>query len=131
MYACGLRISEAATLEVTAIDGVNGLIRVIGKGNKERCVPLPAPVLDELRRLWTAHRNPRWLCPSPCGPGPITRSALGKTFRQVVKEAGINRRATPHTLRHSYATRLLESGVDLRVVQILLGHPTYCPRTAG
>ena len=122
MYACGLRISEAATLEVTAIDGINGLIRVIGKGNKERCVPLPAPVLGELRRLWKTHRNPRWLCPSPCGPGPITRSALGKTFRQVVKEAGINRRATPHTLRHSYATRLLESGVDLRVVQILLGH---------
>ena len=97
MYACGLRISEAATLEVTAIDGINGLIRVIGKGNKERCVPLPAPVLGELRRLWKTHRNPRWLCPSPCGPGPITRSALGKTFRQVVKEAGINRRATPHT----------------------------------
>ena len=122
MYACGLRISEAATLEVTAIDGVNGLIRVIGKGNKERCVPLPAPVLGELRRLWKTHRNPRWLCPSPCGPGPITRSALGKTFRQVAKDAGIKQRATPHTLRHSYATRLLESGVDLRVVQILLGH---------
>ena len=126
MYACGLRISEAATLEVTAIDGVNGVIRVIGKGNKERWVPLPAPVLDELRRLWKTHRNPRWLCPSPRGPraglAPITRGALGQTFRQVVKEAGINRRATPHTLRHSYATRLLESGVELRVVQILLGH---------
>ena len=90
MYACGLRISEAATLEVTAIDGVNGLVRVIGKGNKERCVPLPAPVLGELRRLWKTHRNPRWLCPSPRGPGPITRGALGKTFRQVVKEAGIS-----------------------------------------
>jgi site-specific recombinase XerD len=56
MYACGLRISEAATLEVTAIDGVNGLVRVVGKGNKERRVPLPQPVLDELRRLWKTHR---------------------------------------------------------------------------
>ena len=122
MYACGLRISEAATLEVTAIDGVNGLIRVIGKGNKERCVPLPAPVLAELRRLWKTHRDRRWLCPSPTGKGPITRSALGQTFRKVLADTGIKARVTPHTLRHSYATRLLEAGVELRIVQILLGH---------
>ena len=139
MYACGLRISEAATLEVTAIDGVNGLIRVVGKGDKERCVPLPAPVLAELRRLWTSHRDPRWLCPSSTGTGPITRHALWQTFRKVIDEAGIDARGgrlpagespragkklriTPHTLRHSYATRLLENGVDLRIVQILLGH---------
>ena len=122
MYACGLRISEAATLEVTAIDGVKGVIRVVGKGNKERCVPLPAPVLAELRRLWTAQRDPRWRCPSPTGTGPITRSALGQTFRKVLAETGIKARVTPHTLRHSYATRLLEAGVELRIVQILLGH---------
>ena len=129
MYACGLRISEAATLEVTAIDGVNGLIRVVGKGDKERCVPLPAPVLAELRRLWTSHRDPRWLCPSPTGKGPITRSALGQTFRKALAETGIKARVTPHTLRHSYATRLLEAGVELRLVQILLRTATYCPRT--
>jgi site-specific recombinase XerD len=122
MYACGLRISEAASLEVTAIDGRNGLIRVVGKGNKERSVPLPAPVLTELRRLWTSHRHPRWLCPSPTGKGPITRWALGQTFRKVLAETGIKTRVTPHSLRHSYATRLLESGVELRIVQILLGH---------
>ena len=122
MYACGLRISEAAGLEVTAIDGKNGLIRVVGKGNKERCVPLPAPVLAELRRLWKAHRNGRWLCPNPRGDAPITRSALGLTFRKVLAETGIKSRVTPHSLRHSYATRLLESGVELRIVQILLGH---------
>ena len=122
MYACGLRISEAAGLEVTAIDGVAGLIRVVGKGNKERCVPLPAPVLAELRRLWTSHRDRRWLCPSPTGKGPLTRWALGQTFRKVVAETGIKTRVTPHTLRHSYATRLLEAGVELRIVQILLGH---------
>ena len=122
MYACGLRISEAATLEVTAIDGVNGLIRVVGKGDKERCVPLPAPVLAELRRLWKTHRDKRWLCPSPTGKGPITRDALWQTFRKALVETGIKARVTPHSLRHSYATRLLESGVDLRIVQILLGH---------
>jgi integrase/recombinase XerD len=122
MYACGLRISEAATLEVTAVDGAAGLVRVIGKGNKERYVPLPAPVLAELRLLWTSHRDKRWLCPSPRGKGPITRRALGLTFRKVVAEAGITAHVTPHSLRHSYATRLLESGVELRIVQILLGH---------
>ena len=122
MYACGLRVSEAAALEVTDIDGVIGLVRVIGKGDKERCVPLPQPVHAELRRLWKTHRNPRWLCPGPCGSKPISRDALAQTFRKAAREAGITRRATPHTLRHSYATRLLESGVDTRIVQILLGH---------
>ena len=122
MYACGLRISEAAALEVTAIDRVSGLIRVVGKGNKERCVPLPAPVHAELRQLWKTHRDQRWLCPSPTGKGPITRYALGQTFRKVLHETDIKARVTPHTFRHSYATRLLESGVELRIVQILLGH---------
>lgn len=122
MYACGLRISEAATLQVTAIDGVNGLVRVVGKGNKERCVPLPQPVLGELRRLWKTHRHPRWLCPSRTRNGPIGREALERTFRAAADEAGITKRYTPHSLRHGYATRLLENGVDTRVVQILLGH---------
>lgn len=122
MYACGLRITEAATLEVTAIDGINGFIRVIGKGNKERQVPLPQPVLAELRSLWKTHRDKRWLFPSPRQEGPISRYALWLTFKQAVRAAGITRRITPHSLRHSYATRLLESGVDIRVAQILLGH---------
>ena len=104
MYACGLRISEAATLEVTAIDGVNGLIRVVGKGDKERCVPLPAPVLTELRQLWTKHRNRQWLCPNPSGDGPITRHALETAFQKVVGEAGIKTRVTPHTA-HGTATQ--------------------------
>ena len=122
MYACGLRITEAATLEVTAIDGIIGFIRVIGKGNKERQVPLPQPVLAELRSLWKTHRDKRWLFPSPRQEGPISRYALWLTFKQAVRAAGSTRRITPHSLRHSYATRLLESGVDIRVVQILLGH---------
>jgi site-specific recombinase XerD len=130
MYACGLRISEAATLEVTAIDGVNGLVRVIGKGSKERWVPLPQPVLAELRRLWKTHRNPRWLCPRRDGKGPTTRLALWQTFRAAARQAGIRRRVSPHSLRHSYATRLLEKGIDTRIVQILLGH-AHIATTAG
>jgi site-specific recombinase XerD len=122
MYACGLRISEAATLEVTAIDGVTGLVRVVGKGYKERCVPLPQPVLDKLRRLRKTHRYPRWLCASRTRNGPIGRKALERTFRAAADEAGITKGFTPHSLRHGYATRLLENGVDTRVVQILLGH---------
>jgi len=85
MYACGLRISEAANLEVTAIDGKSGLVRVIGKGNKERQIPLPEAVLNELRRLWKTHRHPRWLCPGKHRNGPITRTALWRTFRAFAR----------------------------------------------
>jgi site-specific recombinase XerD len=120
MYACGLRISEATTLEVTAVDRANRVLRIIGKGDKERRVPLPQPVLDELRDLWRTHRNPRWLFPNPAGTKPLNQHVLCRTFRAAARTAGIPHRVTPHALRHSYATRLLESGVD--TVQILLGH---------
>jgi integrase/recombinase XerD len=130
MYACGLRIGEAANAEVTHIDGTQGLIRVIGKGNKERLVPIPGPVLIELRRLWKTHCNPRWLCPNRGGTGPILRLSLYQAFRAAAHETGITKRASPHTLRHSYATRLLESGVDTRIVQVLLGHASL-KTTAG
>ena len=130
MYACGLRIGEAAKVEVTHIDGAQGLIRVIGKGNKERLAPLPEPVLIELRRLWSTHRNPRWLCPSRGGKKPIPPQSLRQAFQAAAKEAGIAKRVTPHSLRHSYATRLLESGVDTRIVQVLLGHASI-KTTAG
>jgi integrase/recombinase XerD len=122
MSACGLRISEATTLEVTAVDGANLILHIIGKGDKERRVPLPQPVLDELRGLWRTHRNPRWLFPNHSGTKPVNQQVLCRTFRAAARAAGIPHRVTPHALRHSYATRLLESGVDTRVVQILLGH---------
>ena len=130
MYACGLRIGEAAKVEVTHIDGARGALRVIGKGDKERLVPVPGPVLNALRGLWKVHRNPRWLCPNRSGAGPISRPSLWQAFRAAAKEAGIKRRVSPHTLRHSYATRLLESGVDARIVQVLLGHASI-KTTAG
>lgn len=122
MYACGLRVGEAATVEITSVDNASLLLRIIGKGDKERRVPLPRPMLDGLRRLWLAHRNRRWLCPDRLGNGPVGKNALWRTFRLSVRAAGITRPVSPHALRHSYATRLLESGVDTSVVRILLGH---------
>jgi site-specific recombinase XerD len=122
MYACGLRISEAATLEIGAIDSANLRLRIIGKGDRERLVPLPRPILDDLRALWKTHRDPRWLFPNHFGSNSANQQVLRRTFQDAARAAGIRRRVTPHALRHSYATRLLESGVDTRVVQILLGH---------
>ena len=122
MYACGLRISEATTLEVSAIDRANLVLRIIGKGNKERLAPLPQPVLDALGDLWRTHRNRRWLFPNRRGDAPINKRVLADTFAAAAATAGLQRGVTPHCLRHSYATRLIENGVDIRVVQILLGH---------
>jgi len=122
MYACGLRISEAATLEIGAIDSANLRLRIIGKGDRERFAPLPQPILDGLRALWKTHHNPRWLFPNHSGANSANQQVLRGAFQDAARAAGITRRVTPHALRHSYATRLLESGVDTRVVQILLGH---------
>jgi integrase/recombinase XerD len=91
-------------------------------------VPLPQPVLDTLRKLWSAHRHRRWLFPNRFGTGPVRSDTLHCTFAQVVRAAGIGQ-VTSHSLRHSYATRLLESGVDTRVVQILLGHANIATTT--
>lgn len=128
MYACGLRIGEAVALEISSIDPANLLLRVVGKGNTERRVPLPQPVLEDLRRLWLTHRNPRWLFPNRSGTAPVRGDALQYTFAAVTRATGIAG-ATTHTLRHSYATRLLENGVDTRVVQVLLGHANIATTT--
>lgn len=128
MYACGLRIGEAVALEVGSIDKTGLTLRVIGKGDKERCVPLPQPVLDELRKLWRTHRNPRWLFPNKRNSGPVGRDTLHATLAAVAQAAGIPG-ITSRCLRHSYATRLLENGVDTRVVQILLGHANIATTT--
>ena len=133
IYACGLRISEAAALPVTAIDKTNGLVRIVGKGNKERLVPVPKPVHESLRRMWSAqdHRDRRWLFPNGWRTGPVATHVLVRTFADAVKAADLpgERRATPHTLRHAYATRLFERKVDTRVVQVLLGHQSIATTT--
>jgi site-specific recombinase XerD len=122
MYACGLRVGEAITLEITAVDRARRVLRIIGKGDKERLVPLPQPILDDLGQLWRTHRNRRWLFPNRCGAAPLNRRVLSGSFADAATAAGLPSGVTPHTLRHSYATRLLENGVDTRIVQVLLGH---------
>jgi integrase/recombinase XerD len=121
MYACGLRISESANLPVSAIDPTHQLVKVIGKGNKERLVPLPEPMIESLRNVWRIHRNRSWLFPNRDNTKPVSRATLCYTFWEVTRTANI-KGVTSHTLRHSYATRLFEQQVQPRVVQLLLGH---------
>ena len=121
MYGCGLRIGEAITLRSKQIDKHRGVIQVIGKGNRERLVPLPATLLDGLRNAWRTHGNREWVFARNATNGPINRESLYRAFRAARKDANLPE-ATPHLFRHSYATRLLENGIRAEVVRILLGH---------
>jgi len=109
------------------------MLRVVGKGNKERIVPVPRPIHDSLRAMWRdqGHRNRQWLFPNKAGRAPVSTNVLVRTFADAAQAAGLpaGRRATPHTLRHSFATRLLEQKVDTRVVQVLLGHENISTTT--
>jgi integrase/recombinase XerD len=122
MYACGLRITEASTLEISAIDRANQVLRIVGKGNKERLVPLPQPSLDELGYLWRTHHHPRWLFPNRHGDAPLNKRVLPGSFAAAATAAGILVARLRMGCATSYATRLIENSVDIRVVQILLGH---------
>lgn len=123
IYACGLRLSEGAHLKIGDIDTERMLVWVRhGKGGKDRSVPLPKRTLEMLRHYWRNGQPRSWLFPSRRTNGPISLSSLQRTFRDVVRQSGIVKSASVHTLRHSYATHLLERGVDLRVIQSLLGH---------
>jgi integrase/recombinase XerD len=125
IYACGLRLLEGVGLQVKDIDGGRHLLHICqGKGNKDRYVPLPEACLKLLRGHWLTHRNPVWLFPSSMKEGeqPMNASGVQRAFRHAVQENGIHKAATVHTLRHSYATHLLEAGVNLRIIQSYLGH---------
>lgn len=125
IYACGLRLLEGARLQVQDIDGERKLIHVrAGKGGKDRYVPLPESCLQFLRAHWLTHRHPLWLFPSSWEDRdqPMSESGMQRAFRAAVQDAGIHKKATVHTLRHSYATHLLEAGVNLRIIQGYLGH---------
>jgi site-specific recombinase XerD len=125
IYACGLRLLEGARLQVNEIDGERKLLHIrAGKGGKDRYVPLPETCLQLLRVHWRIHRHPVWLFPSFQAERdqPMNESALQRAFRAAVRESGVPKRATVHTLRHSYATHLLEAGVNLRIIQSYLGH---------
>lgn len=122
MYTLGLRISEATGLKTESILASQMLVRIVGKRNRERAIPLPPSLLHELRRFWCTHRHPSWIFPSAQRNGPLYRKSVYRAFHSARSRAGLPERVTPHALRHSFATHLLESGVDLRTVQILMGH---------
>jgi len=123
MYACGLRMREASRLPITAIDSKQMLLRIVGKRNKERVVPLSEPTLDMLRQVWKLHRSEQWLFPSRKNPTHhVPHSTISMAIRAARTQCLLGDTFTSHTFRHSFATRLLEQGVDIRVVQILLGH---------
>ena len=122
MYACGLRIAEAARLKVKDIDADRKQLWVrFGKGGKDRAVPLPDHVRGLLRTHYKKHGNGGpWLFPQK--EGHIGTETLQHAFKMALHEAGVTKEATPHTLRHSYATHLLENGEDITTLQKILGH---------
>ena len=128
IYGCGLRLQEGLHLQVGDIDGERRLIHVRhGKGNKDRYVPVPPRLLETLRGYWQSHRHPEWLFPSAHRTeqrreAPMCESGVQRAFQAALRESGITKPATVHTLRHSYATHLLEAGVNLRVIHVYLGH---------
>lgn len=124
MYAAGLRISEACALEVTDLDSRRGLIHIRhGKGDRERYAMLGERLLVGLRSYWVATRPPRpYLFPGADPRQPISPDTVRAAFKGAVETCGFTKRVTPHVLRHSFATHLLEAGTDVRVIQSLLGH---------
>jgi site-specific recombinase XerD len=131
-YGCGLRAGEVVRLRVGDIDSAQNIIRVVqAKGRKDRHVMLPPEVLGLLRQWWqerpTRHDKgvppaQRWLFPGRAPDRPMTTRQLNRLFHETVEAAGIHKPVTLHSLRHSFATHLLERGTDIRVIQALLGH---------
>ncbi len=128
LYAAGLRVSELVSLRLQDIDLEAGFVRVLGKGSKERLVPIGSPAREKTRLYLERARGPLlkgrgspFLFIGRAGK-PLSRQGFWKRLQAYARAAGIERRTTPHSLRHSFATHLLEGGADLRTVQILLGH---------
>jgi site-specific recombinase XerD len=139
IYACGLRLLEGARLQPGAIDAARGVVHIHGKGSHDRMVPMPEGILAMLRALWRTHRSPDWVFPArprhgvPRGVaqpgGPVGGCTLQSAFVRAVRRSGVTKKAHVHTLRHSWATHLLEDGVSLRLIQAWLGHSS--PRTTA
>jgi integrase/recombinase XerD len=122
-YACGLRLNEVLHVQVTDIDSTRRVLHVrYGKGDKERLLPLSERLLDQLRAYWRDYRPRPWLFPGRSGLQPIHANCVQKLCQRLLKQVEITKPASFHTLRHSFATHLLEAGVDVRTLQKLLGH---------
>ena len=134
IYACGLRLNEGRCLKVSDVDSARMVLHVHGKGSKDRYVPLPQKTLAQLRELWRSHHSPQWLFPALPRTGfqgvapeegePVHATALQGAFERALQQSLVHKAAHIHTLRHSYATHLLEAGVNLRIIQSILGHST-------
>jgi site-specific recombinase XerD len=123
IYASGLRISELVRLRVEDIDSARMLINVrSGKGNKDRVVTLSKVLLGQLRVYWRVERPRAWLFPGRGAGRPVAKETIGEACHLAREAAGLDKHVTPHTLRHCFATHLLEAGTDIRTVQALLGH---------
>ena len=138
IYSCGLRLTEGTHVQVRDIHSSHMVVYVrFAKGGRTRYVPLPHRTLEMLRKFWKTHRNPIWLFPAPGRSGthmttatkPLPLSSVQNVFKAALKECGIHKHASVHTLRHSYATHLLEKNVNLRLIQTYLGHRS--PRTTA
>ena len=131
VYSLGLRLTEGLHLHVADIDSARMMVHVRhGKGARDRFVPLPTTTLKALREYWASHRHPTWLFPATgrdhraaaTADHPMERSSVQGALRRVVRDLGLRKAISIHTLRHSYATHLLEAGVNLRLIQQYLGH---------
>jgi site-specific recombinase XerD len=122
-YGCGLRLSELLHLRVADIDSARMVLHIRqGKGAKDRLVPLSLRLLEELRAYWRRYRPQHWLFPGHRADGTLTASNIQRRFGRLVKQVGLSKHCSMHTLRHSYATHLLEAGVDVLTLKALLGH---------
>ena len=122
LYATGMRIGECCQLKTSDIDSARGVIRVCGKGNKERLVMMSPRLLMILRTFWKLERPAAPYLFTDDNGQPVRAEAVRKAMAKACYKAGITKRVTPHVLRHSFATHLLENGTDLRTIQVLLGH---------
>ena len=122
-YGAGLRVSEVAALKISDIDSERMLIRIEqGKGKKDRYVMLSASLLELLRDWWCEARPVFWMFPGRAPGQHMTTRQINRAVHAAADMAGIDKKVSPHTLRHSFATHLLESDIDVRVIQALLGH---------
>jgi len=126
LYAAGLRVSEAAALQIPDIDSRRMQLRINqGKGSKTRFVPMSPRLLEALRAYWLVYRPSQFLFPGKYPDRPYAGTSIQKAIKRSAAKAKIRKRVTPHVLRHSYATGLLEAGVDILTISRLLGHSSF------